>query len=360
MGSFATVEFRDYQIKKIDFNTNIFKLDQAYSATHIIPPPPALEGITKGKWTLRDSNFAVSYPDAAQKIEWFYGQETGDSVDGVVTINASAIQSLLSHTGPINLDQYDLQITAENFFNILTTQIEKTYYQNAQNVTTNEPKAILKDLLPKVLDTAFALDKIKLIKIMFTFLNQKEIQLFVNNSQIEAAILGQKWGGKVMETSSDYLLINNTNLSEAKSSLNIKESLEHKVTEGEGVVTAKLTVLRVHDGSAVWPDGTDRNYQRILVPYGAVLQSATLNGKNVMAKVELGEESGKTYFGIITETAPQAKSLVELTYTLPIHYGDYSLTIQKQSGSFGDPLVVQKDGTIIFQGVLREDMRLTP
>ena len=56
----------DYKIKNIDFNSNIYKLDSAYTSTHTITPPTPLQ-IFISKWALRDSNYAVSYPEAASQ-----------------------------------------------------------------------------------------------------------------------------------------------------------------------------------------------------------------------------------------------------------------------------------------------------
>ena len=52
LGSFAVVTFDDYKIADIDFNTNIYKLDNAYAASNTVVPPAPLATINQGKWTL--------------------------------------------------------------------------------------------------------------------------------------------------------------------------------------------------------------------------------------------------------------------------------------------------------------------
>lgn len=366
IGTFAVVTFADYKIKKIDFNTNIYKLDNAFTVkTQVLPPDPLSE-ITQNKWALRDSNFDLSFPEAASDIQWFFEQESGQKVDGVIAINASIISDLLRLTGPVYLDKYDTTITADNFFEEMAQKIEKEYFNSADNQIENEPKTILKDLMPILADKAFNLPKYKLVELAVNSLTQKQVLLQANNNSIEQSILANNWGGEIQQTKSDYLAVNNANITDlskiknggAKTSLKIKESINYQVDEVDGSLRSNLTLTRSHTGSYTWPDGANMNWTRILVPEGSTLLTAELNGQDVSDIIEISYEAGKKTFGLWINTNPQTSSVLNIIYKLPIEAANYSLLVQSQPGNLGDMLNANFKGKTIYNGFFNQDLKL--
>ena len=189
---------------------------------------------------------------------------------------------------------------------------------------------------------------------------------YSNNSEIEDGILAENWGGEVQRAPSDYLTINHTNLSDnskdksigGKSSVSVNEGLNYKVTKDAGLLIGNLTITRSHAGSSSWPDGTNFNWTRVLVPEGSLLKTATMDGKDISKEITEDVESGKTSFGFYTKTAPQTSTVVSLTYVLPISEHNYFLLIQKQSGNLGDNLEVTKDNKVLFNGILDTDKEI--
>lgn len=369
IGSFAIVSFRNFQIDQIDFNTNIYKMDNAFSQTHFIAPPEPLANVSAGHWTLRDANFNPDFSQSAKTLQWFYSEESGQTVDGVIAINASLIQDLLRLTGPVSLPKYETTITADNFFNELASKIEKEYFQESSNQIVNEPKTILKDLMPVLFEKAIALPKSELVQLIATEVGQKQILLQSNDPTIEQAILENNWGGAIEPTQSDYLSINNANITDlnvnpkagAKTSLKVKESVDYSVNNTRGALIADLALTRSHTGTYIWPDGDNMNWTRVLVPLGSVLQSAELNGKDVLGEIEVGETSGKTYFGLWINTAPQTSNVLNISYSLPFSLGpkgNYSLLVQKQPGNIGDDLTATLDNKVLYNGFFNKDLTI--
>lgn len=366
IGSFAVMSFKDYKIQKIDFNTNIFKLDNAFTVKRQITPPPQLAQISQGRWALRDSNFDIDFPTAVEDIQWFYEQESGDSVDGVIAVNASLIQELLKLSGPVYLEKYQTTITADNFFEEMAKKIEKEYFYHLDNQVENEPKTILKDLMPVLMEKSFALPKQKLLQLALRAMNEKMILLQSNNEVYEKAILAANWGGQIKESKSDYLAVNNANITDlalqknggAKTSLKIKEAINYQVDEQDGELVGNLTLTRSHTGSYAWPDGVNVNWTRILVPKGAELIGVELNGQDKAKEILIGEEFGKAVFGIWINTAPQTSNVLKISYKLPIAKDNYVLLVQKQPGNLGDELTTGFMGRILHKGVLREDLTI--
>ena len=366
IGTFAVVSFADYKIQKIDFNTNIYKLDNAFTTkTQVLPPDPLSE-ITQNKWALRDSNFDINFPEASADIQWFFEQESSQKVDGVIAVNASIISDLLRLTGPVYVEKYDTTITADNFFQEMAQKIEKEYFNSAENQAENEPKTILKDLMPILADKAFNLPKYKLVKLASDSMNQKQILLQSNNDSIQQSILANNWGGEIQSTDGDYLGVNNANITDlskiknggAKTSLKIKESIDYRVEEVGGALQSNLTLTRSHTGSYAWPDGANMNWTRVLVPEGSTLLTAQLNGQDVSDTVEIGYEAGKKTFGFWMNTNPQSSSVLNLTYKLPINSSNYSLLVQSQPGNLGDNLIVNYKNRTIFNGFFNQDLKL--
>lgn len=355
IGSFAIVEFKNYKIAKIDFNSNITKLDKAFTADHTILPPVPLNEIAGGRWALRDSNFAVSFPESAQKVQWFYNQETGENVDGVIAVNASVLRDLLKITGPITLKNTTVTINADNFYTELTNQIESEYFSTTENQKTNEPKEILKTMMPEVFGRFGSMNKINLMRLITKNLDAKEIQFFVNKESIENSILQLNYGGEVKSSDKDYLQVNVANIGGAKSSQNMTESLEYKVIKDDNGIRGDLTVNRSHQGTGIWPDGINRSWVKVLVPKGSILHSADLDGNDITAKVESGDEAQKNYFAAWVVTNPGATSILHLVYDLPISLDNYKLLAQKQSGNSGDLIRVIVDNKLIFNGILNKD-----
>ncbi len=363
IGSFATVTFSDYKVQKIDFNTNIYKLDDAFTAKNQVAPPAPLAVVSHNHWALRDSNFAIDYPTAAKDIQWFFAQESGQKVDGVIAVNASVVQDLLKMTGPVYLAKYQTTISADNFFDQMAEKIEKEYFYDASHQTENEPKTILKDLMPILMNKAFSLPKVQLVKFVLQTMNQKQILFQSNNDQIEQAILANNWGGEIQSSNSDYLAINNANITDlslqknggAKTSLKVKESVDYRVSNLDDNLVANLALTRSHTGSYAWPDGTNVNWTRILVPVGSTLQKAELNGQNIMDKIQISEDAGKTTFSLWLNTNPQTSNVLNLSYKLPISTQNYHLLVQKQPGNLGDKLFASFNNQVLFNGVLDTD-----
>ena len=363
IGSFALITFSDYKIQKIDFNTNIYKLDDAFNATNVVKPPEPLAIVSHNNWAMRDANFAVDYPTTAQTIQWFYEKESGDKVDGVLAMNASVIQDLMKLTGPIDMPKYNATITSDNFFEELAQKIEKEYFYDSQTQVQNEPKTILKDMMPILMSRAFSLPKTQIIKFVNQEINQKQILLQANDTEMEKAILQNNWGGQVQASNSDYLAVNNANITDltmqknggGKTSLKIKESINYKVDQTDGGLVGNLSLTRSHIGSYAWPDGVNINWTRVLVPNGSTLVKAELNGKDIKDQIEVASESGKTTYGLWINTAPQTSNVLNLSYKLPITGSNYHLLVQKQPGNLGDSLQATFGTKVLFSGILNTD-----
>ncbi|PIU24615.1 hypothetical protein COT12_00110, partial [Candidatus Berkelbacteria bacterium CG08_land_8_20_14_0_20_39_8] len=156
IGSFARLDLNNGRATALDFETNIYTLDKTFvAAGNKIAPEEDISSITND-WTMRDANIYADYATSSQKVAWFYQQESGKKVDGVIALDTTLFQELLKVTGPIDMPDYNLEISDENFLSDVQYQVEIGYYQDKSNWSENQPKKILSDMMPKFLSALTA------------------------------------------------------------------------------------------------------------------------------------------------------------------------------------------------------------
>ncbi|MCL5407631.1 MAG: DUF4012 domain-containing protein [Patescibacteria group bacterium] len=366
IGSYAVVEVKDFEVKNITFNTNIYALDNAFAQrAYVAPPAGSMQRMLNEKtWALRDSNYDPSFSDAASDATFFYEQETGDKIDGVVGINAKLMVDLLKITGPVKLEKSNVTISADNFYFETQSQIERVYYQNPENWVLNEPKSFLKEMYPTILSQALK-DKVQLLNLVKNELATKEIVFYFKDSAKQSLVQKHNLAGTIPTNqelgNSDYLYLNSNSYSGNKSSLSMKEDIDYRLTTtedyGPKMYQADLKFSRIHSGSYEWPDGKNLDWLRVLVPQNAQFLQAKINEKDVSSKVEVGQDSEKNYFGTEITTEPGQANIIEISYLIPYN-SDYHLLVQKQPGQNDENLTVTLDGKMLFDGLLNRDLRI--
>lgn len=360
IGSFAEIEFKNGLIKNYYFETNIYKKDKKFVAQTCIPSPaPAQKIWPGGCLDMKDSNWSPDFQEAAEQVAWFYKQEGGNRVDGVIAMDTTLFTELLKLTGPIEMPEYNLTLNSENFVKETQYYVEKEYFEEPENKAINEPKTILKDMMPKVLA------KLKnpklaspLLNILEKNLSEKHLLFSFKDRALSNIVLKNNWAGEVKNTNSDYLYINNANLGGMKSSLNVKQKITLKSQiQDDKTILNTLTIVRTHQGNGIWPDGTNQNYTRVLVPKGSILQS-----KRGVEEIDFQEELGKTVYGFWTTVAPGETKTFEISYLLPFRKDNkYSLLVQKQPGALADQFNFILEGASRWKwnGVINQDKEIS-
>ena len=130
IGSFAKVAFENGKLKKLEVN-DIYAID-GQLGFHVEPPKEIKEDLGQKDWFLRDSNWESDFPTSARQAQWFYTKETGERVEGVVAIDISAMEGLLSSIGGVELADYKEKITSENLFEKAVTHAELSFFPGTQ------------------------------------------------------------------------------------------------------------------------------------------------------------------------------------------------------------------------------------
>ncbi|MEI8061128.1 MAG: DUF4012 domain-containing protein [Candidatus Berkelbacteria bacterium] len=336
IGSFARMDLENGRAIALDFETNIYTLDKKFTdAGNIIAPPPEMAGMTPA-WTMRDSNIFADYGASSEKVAWFYQQESAlpaaKEIAGVISIDTTLFRNLLKAVGPINMPEYNLVVTDQNFLSDVQYQVEVAYFQNDKNKVENQPKKILADMMPKFVSAATKDSQVqaRVGKEIFKAISEKHFLFYSTNPSVEDLVDGIGMSGKIHDTTGDYLYLSDANIGGLKSSLNIAETVDQNVTiDNVGTAKENLRISRKHNGSYEWPDGENINYLRLLLPLATQIDTSGLIPEVV---------SGKTSVAYWQNTKPGDTSVSSLDYhrgqavDLTGNSFEYQITIQKQPG----------------------------
>ncbi|HEX3099458.1 MAG TPA: DUF4012 domain-containing protein [Patescibacteria group bacterium] len=326
----------------------------------ILPPQPMYS--VNNQWYLRDSNWFASFPQSASRIGALYEKEGGETPDLIVTMTPDIILEMLNRTGPIELPQYGMTLTKDNF-------VEKT--QEATSITydktLNQPKQFLADFFPLLMEKLGNSQSgggvMTFLEIFQQGLYKKDVLLCSRNADIEKKILAFNWGGELRDTDRDYLSIVNSNLGGTKTDRSLERTTQLVSNiEADGKITDTLTYT-IKNPLPNMPGLGNKTFMRVYVPKGSKLISSDgFNSQIQLPKLDTGgyvyddqvqewqkdlsqdittgtysgTEAGKSWFGNWIETAGGETKTVTIKYELPFKLNNidrHSLLVQKQPGS---------------------------
>ena len=354
IGSYGLLTFE--KGKLLDFSVeDIYSADGQLKG-FVEPPEPIKEFLGEGSWFFRDSNWNPDFIVSAQRAEWFLNKTTSRNVDGVIAVNLPAVKELLTATGTITLSDYNEEVTASNLFERAEYHSEIDFFPGS-----TQKKDFLGALSREIFDKAknsSASDLLKFSKTLEASLTQKQLLIFLHDTQSQKIILDQNWGGAIyssnLETldnrpvTVDYTYLVDANLGINKANYFLKRNLQHQLTilkNKELLATSSLTLDNQSPADA-WPGGIYRSYLRNYLPKKSEIISIKVGDKKIDLKEDLDQElvGEHQVFGFPV-TVPVKTSLdVEITYRLPDalklenNQGRLAIVIPKQPGIVNDPI----------------------
>jgi len=346
LGSFAVIEIKDGKIVKLDIPAGGSYDLQGQLSALVEPPTPLL--LSNKKWEFQDANWFPDFKDSAEKMLWFYRYSRNTTLDGVIAVNSSVLQRLISLVGPLTDETRNLSLNQMNVISSLQSVVEE-----GPEKQINKPKQILSDLAPQFISSLVNLGPKNTLPMLFNLneaLDQKEIQAYFVASNIQKTIESFGWAGRVAQIPNDrdYLMVVNSNIQGQKSDLQIKQQIYHQaLVDTDGSIIDSVTITREHEGTMgqKFYGQTNIDYIRLYVPRGAELISAhgftwpdekyfrapakgatkdeTLSaveeevGFDQISGTRITNEFGKTAFGNWIITDPGTVSTVQFIYRLP-------------------------------------------
>jgi hypothetical protein len=386
IGTFALLDVDNGEIVNMEIpGGGSYDLQGSLTEKVISPRPLHL---INSKWEFQDANWSPDFPTSAERLTWFYEKSGGPTVDGVIAVNAAVIERLLGVLGSIDMPEYEVTLSAENFIEETQREVEVDYDKDE-----NKPKQILSDMAPILLERVTSAGKddyLGLMTAMYESFKVKDVQMWFADAEMQNDAIEFGWAGEMKSSAGDYLQVVHTNIAGQKTDGVMQEEINHStkiLADGSSIVTLKIN--RTHTGEKGVPFSGVRNvdYMRVYVPLGSTLVEAQgfeapeptlfeLPGSGyepdpIIAERESREtldhksgtrthtENGKTVFANWVQTDPGETSELTLIYQLPtdavelrepddgplsVLYDNittgsngkqlaYTLLVQKQSGS---------------------------
>ncbi len=391
LGSFGVLSVKSGRISNLEiYDTGVF---DARIPDGIAPPAPIAETFHIASWKLRDSNWSPDFAVNAEKAEYFYHLGRQDSasqgggvenLDGVIAINTDVLNSILSITGPVKMDDYPGEYNNETAVLRLEYQVEKGYRE--QGIEKGERKSVMRAMAATLMEKIRGLtlaQQFHLAGKIEEHLKEKDIQMFFKNEKLQSETekIGSPrlreseagWAGRVKDFAGDYLMLVDANLNSLKSDLCLKRSLDYQADFHGEVPQATLRITYEHTcRTRDWLTTNYYNWQRVYVPAGAALVSNVQDNQDV----EVSNDLGKTVFAREVYVPIGETRMTTLKYNLPastqsnrgepaeLKENSYSLLIQKQSGSGELPVKIEikkPDGSVReIEDVLTGDKEFLP
>lgn len=267
LGTYAILDTSNFPPKITKVDTNIYNLDNEFAKKAYVPMPlPMQKKLGSHKsWTLHDSNWDPEFDKSAQSMLWFYEQETCEKLDGVIQITASSIANLLKVTGSIELDD-GIQLTSDNFTELLNFKIEHDYWADPRNEQINQPKNVIANSIPGVFHNLKHTSPLSLLRFVKSSMQSQEILLYSQSSWEESLINWHNWGGK-LDFSGNFIYYVQANL-DSKTSQSIESNIKYDASE------QTIEITRLHNGTRSQYGGGDNNtYIQLLFPPGTDIES---------------------------------------------------------------------------------------
>ncbi len=356
-GSYADVSFNNGKIENLEVN-DIFYPDQHFEEK-IVPPKP-LQVIAKD-WGARDANWFFDFPSSAEKTISFLSEssiykDAGVEFTGVVAVNSRAVERILEICGPIELPEYKLVLTKDNFLN----EIQEEVSLNSASKGSAR-KQILKVLAPEILERIRQFDeaeKEKLFTSVIESLNRKDIRVHFKNKKLATVAEALSATGSVYKFSegdyADYLAVANANINGGKTDIFMKQEISLKSElSADGTIKNNLEIVRTHTGQnekLSFYKAINQDYIQILAPRDAkALKVAGNTSRTVSAKVdyvksgyakdpdveifESGFQSGKKVLGYWLDVKPGKTGKLSVSYEQPSMVRPrFRFVYEKQSG----------------------------
>ncbi len=394
LGSYALVDLSRGEIKNLVVPKG-GSYDTEAGLSRLVAAPEPLR-LLNPLWHFWDANWWPDWPTSARKLQWFYENSNGPTVDGVISLTPDVIEGLIEVIGPIDLTkEYGVIITPENFWPV--TQA----FSEQKPAVTKEPKKIIGDLMTKIMEE---LPKrltpdmtMKLVAMAETKLTQKQVLIYFNDRNLQASVKRFGWSGEIDRTDGDYLMVANSNIGGQKTDRVIRETLKHNAKIlPDGSIVDTLTIIREHTGvkNELFTGVRNVNWLRAYVPQGSTLLSASgfavpdaayfqeadpaweldedLKSERAAATdpesgTKIYTEAGKTVFANWTMVDPGQTSVTTFTYRLPFSIAAtepdgwfdklkqlividraerYSLLVQKQPGAATTALETSLETTL--------------
>jgi hypothetical protein len=362
---------------------NITSMDfrDSYSADDFTQPypdsPSALsQFMAIDLWVFRDSNWSPDFPTSARNAISLYRPEKPVSPLGVISLDQFAAAKIVDVVGPLIIPGSEDEVKGETLVEYMRSawapenaEINKEWVWNRKAFMGDITKAALSRI------ESGAVDWTRLIEAGIDLIEQRHIQIYVDNEDAAQFLMSQGWDSSLILPAQDSFTFAESNVGYNKVSTHIERGLSYSVDLTNKPYTAEV-VLQLRHRSQKSTDCTPEvrfyptyeqsmercywAYYRFYVPDGSQLLKATehpIDAEHVLTgemwpgviHVTRADEGAATVFeqAVLLPTASSTE--LRINYTLPDrviqttneHDYIYRLNLQKQAGLRTVPTHIQ-------------------
>jgi len=333
---------------------DIYSLDAKFNSSIPAPRPIKSYHINVPYWHLRDMNISPDFPTSIETFLGHYNKISGnkDKIDAVIAIDTQVLVDMVKVLGRVGVPGFG------NFSADPDKRCDgcpQIIYElewiagRPRGYIEKDRKGFLSPLMHSLLANALGSEKSKIGPLAQNLLNnvvQKHIIFYFLDPEIQQAAKLANIAGAVTPTDqdTDYLHLNDANMSSAKTNLFIKQKIKHEVISQNGKVEHKLTInysnpskasnCNEEKGDLCLNAPKYRNWFRFYVPSGSQLQKMTGTEVEPLVYEELGKQVFEGFYGNKYPLYAQSSLKTTVQYTSSVKpSSNYSLLLQKQPGT---------------------------
>lgn len=234
----------------------------------------------------------------------------GNDLDGVITIDVAFIQKLLDKWGGIEVPGEGELVTSSNLYNKIFEMHESFTPGSTQKTT------FLADLANQIITKILSMEISDLLTLGSVFeesLNEKHLQATFKNTEAYNFFNKQEWAGSLDSRYAEAPISIDWNWGGNKANLYLSKnySLEVDIKNEDTMDFTYSITTENSSKSTTYPEGNYTNYQRIYIPSGATLLSASGFEDNAFSTIK---ESGFKVIGGWFNIPIQTTKTVEISY----------------------------------------------
>ena len=295
---------------------------------------------------LRDSNWSPDFIANGKTARDFYKKETGLEVDGVIAVDLTFIQNLLSITGPIKLGNSTQEISSDNLAinNQLYGPITQALFEKLAHIMSQMDA-----------NNSQNINLSELFKLFQMALSGKHLLFSFDNQNLTSLVKTKSWDNALppilfdpseeLSGLRDFLAISEANLGANYANADIERKIDYEITVGRDAgLSAKLKVTYTNTAQADnWPAGTYVNFLRVYTPAGSGLVGFQNGQTSDLKAVVVLNQANLAVFSTFVEVPIGKTTDVTFLYKIPKNIKleqapAYQLFVSKQPGTDKDPL----------------------
>ncbi len=372
--------FGSYAVVTVDKAKASFEFQDIYVPDgqlegHVKPPEPIQQAFKSGQWRLRDSDWSADFSVSAKQIRWFFEKGGEQRVENIVTLPLSIMKKIVTIMGPIEVDDYDREVTGENISLWLQNESEVDFFPGSTQ-KKDAINAAGKAVLNKFSEISWD-KKLQIASLIIDELNHGNVLVNSEYHSVQSKLIDKDWAGTLSDKAwsnhadwinDEYLLIE-SNLGANKANCCVNRATVHQLIVDDDKVSHHVKVefenqsVKENPKPPYFYGGNYIVYLRFYIPEQAInvdvkAAPSTIDRREgyppLLSLRETDNYKVEGNFGFkeisfFHTTAAGNQSWVEIDYDLYRNQANkYRLKILKQHG------VMQSKQEILIQGERHE------